>query len=595
MPDLAVRLARSPVSLTLLAVWAERRCAIAQDFIMTSLLQEPRQTPMAAPSRVDSDTSLVKRPTLLFRVLNAIPTVLTLGLLGGVAAFGHHYGWKMPKAAELGIVNAAKAKQAAEWCSEHGVPEAICVECNKDLMPFCKKPRWCKEHGVSECPTHHPELAQVKGTAKLPQYDTVAALALMDRVENNSRCKKFTRRIQYESLAAFEKMGIDVDVASERAMEESLRINGELGYDQAQIAHLSTRSSGSVWKVFKRVGEQVKVGDVLALVDAAEVGKAKTELSRSIIQRQFRKKSIDSIKGAVGIVPERQIREAESAYEEAQVTVVSAQQTLVNMGFRLPEGLAAMDSVKLNRALQCLGIPEEMCEQLATDGSMTMNLIPIIAPQAGMIVEMDVVAGEVVQPERTLMTLANLDRMWLTLHVKQEELAYVAVGQKVKFKPDGTKQEIEGTQTFISPSVDEQTRTLRVRAVLDNPGHKLKANSFGTGWIVLREEPKAVTVPVDALQSDGDCQIVFVRDKDFLKDDSPKVFYARQVRVGARSNTHVELLAGVLPGEVIATKGSAAFRAELLKSGFGEGCCGGHAHAPKDDKKKPGGHAGHEH
>ncbi len=576
MLDLAVRSARSLVSLTLLAACAERHCAIAQDFIMTSLLQEPRHTPMAASSRVELDTSLSKRPTLLLRVLNAIPTVLTLGLLGGVAAFGHHYGWKMPKAAELGIVNAAKTEQAADWCSEHGVPEAICVECNKDLMPFCKKPRWCKEHGVSECPTHHPELAQVNGTPKLPQYDTVAALALIDRVENNSRCKKFTRRIQYESLAAFEKMGVDVDVASERAMDESLRINGELGYDQTQIAHLSTRSPGSVWKVFKRIGEQVKAGDVLALVDAAEVGKAKTELSRSIIQRQFRKKSIDSLKGAVGIVPDRQIREAESAYEEAQVAVVSAQQTLVNMGFRLPEGLAAMDSTRLNRALQCLGIPEGLCEELATDGSMTMNLIPIIAPQAGMIVEMEVVAGEVVQPERTLMTLANLDRMWLTLHVKQEELAYVSVGQKVKFKPDGNKREIDGTLTFISPAVDEQTRTLRVQAILDNADHKLKANSFGTGWIVLREEPKAVTVPVDALQSDGDCQIVFVRDKAFLKDGSLKVFHARQVRVGARNDSHVEILAGVLPGEVVASKGSAALRSELLKSSLGDGCGCGH-------------------
>ncbi len=549
---------------------------------MTTLTQE-LVSDQAAPSGGLSGS----RPqrSLFFKVLNVIPTVLTLGLLGGVAWAGHHFGWKLPKASELGVIAAPMASTAEEWCAAHNVSEAICVECNKELMGYCAKPRWCKEHGVSECPAHHLELAQVNGSPKLPQYDTVAALALLDRVENNSRCKRFLRRIQFESVAAFDKMGIDVDVVSERPMTEALRMNGELGFDQSQLAHLSTRSAGSVWRVFKQLGEEVKAGDVLALVDAVEVGKAKSELRLSIVQRQLRRKTNDSLKGVDGILA-RQIREAESAYEESQIAVVSAQQALINMGFELPEDLATFDAATLTRTLQCLGLPDELCGKLGAKGTMTMNLIPIVAPQDGVIVEMDVVGGEVVQPERTLLTLANLDRMWLTLHVKQEDAGSLAIGQKVKFKADGSKREIEGRLTFISPAVDEQTRTLKVRAVLDNSDRRLKANSFGSGWIVLREEPKAVSVPVDALQSDGDCQIVFVRDKSFLKDGSPKVFYARQVRVGARSETHVEILAGVLPGEVIATKGSAAFRAELLKSGFGEGCCGGHSHG--------GGH-GHEH
>ncbi len=70
--------------------------------------------------------------------------------------------------------------------------------------------------------------------------------------------------------------------------------------------------------------------------------------------------------------------------------------------------------------------------------------------------------------------------------------------------------------------------------------------------------------------------VVFVRDKNFLKDGSPKVSHTRQVRPAARTDTHVELLAGVLPGEVVASKGIASLRAELLKSGIGEGCCGHH-------------------
>ncbi len=554
--------------------------------LQSPAVPETSPAPSAAP--------MPARRSWFVSALNTVPTIVTLGLLGSVAWFGHHWGWKLPKSTELRAATTASAEKGEEWCSSHNVPEKICVECNKEKTPYCKVPRWCKEHGVYECPTHHTELAQA-ATVKLPQYDTVAAINLMDRTENNSRCKKFLRLIQFESVEAFDKMGVDVDVVSERPMLESLRVNGELGYDQKQLAHLSTRSAGSVWKVFKQLGEEIKAGDVLALVDAAEVGKAKSELSRSIVHWQLRKKTYDSLKNSTGIVPERQVREAESALEEAQIAIVSAQQALVNMGFKLPDGLSGLDASRLTRTLQCLGIPNELCEELGQSRTMTMNLIPIIAPQDGIIVEMDVVAGEVVQPEKVLLTLADLDQMWLTLHVRQEDSALLSPNQKVLFKPDGSKKEIEGRITFISPAVDDQTRTLKVRAVLANEDRKLKANGFGSGQIILREEPKAVTVPIEALQSDGDCQIVFVRDKGFLKGNAPKVFYARQVRVGAANDTHVELLAGVLPGEVIATKGSASFRAELLKSSFGEGCCGGHSHSHGGQESKGGGHAGHEH
>jgi hypothetical protein len=70
--------------------------------------------------------------------------------------------------------------------------------------------------------------------------------------------------------------------------------------------------------------------------------------------------------------------------------------------------------------------------------------------------------------------------------------------------------------------------------------------------------------------------VVFVRDKGyFAKPDSPKVFHIRTVRLGARSDKTTEIIVGVLPGEVVATKGSDVLRAELLKNNLGEGCtCG---------------------
>ena len=106
---------------------------------------------------------------------------------------------------------------------------------------------------------------------------------------------------------------------------------------------------------------------------------------------------------------------------------------------------------------------------------------------------------------------------------------------------------------------------------LPNDAAGLRSNTFGTARVVLREEPKAVVVPNAAVHWDGTCHVVFVRDRDFQMPDGLKVFHVRKVVPGAKDETSTELLAGVLPGEVVATKGSAGLRGELLKANLGEG------------------------
>ncbi|MBI3861813.1 MAG: efflux transporter periplasmic adaptor subunit, partial [Planctomycetia bacterium] len=123
----------------------------------------------------------------------------------------------------------------------------------------------------------------------------------------------------------------------------------------------------------------------------------------------------------------------------------------------------------------------------------------------------------------------------------------------------------------------EPSRTLRVRVLLDNEDRRLRDKTFGTARILLREEAHAVVVPREAVQSTADAHFVFVRDKNYLQEGSPKVFHVRQVRIGARDDQYVELLAGALPGEVIATKGAPVLLAQLLRSNLGAGC-GCHDH-----------------
>ena len=499
---------------------------------------------------------------------HGIPNLLVFSLLGGVLYLGHHTGWKMPKMSEL---RGATTEHVDDWCSDHLVPESQCIECNKDLLPKPKEFGFCRLHGVAECVIEHPELAQLAGEARLPSYDTAKAISFMARSENNSRNTLHKLRVQFISKESATKAGIDVDVVQERPMSDAVTANGELMFDPTHVAHLSPRAAGTVTVVFKTTGDEVQPGDILALVDATLVGQSKSQLLQAVVQVRLKRSNEERLRAAGAAVPAKSIIEAEAALQEVEIAFLSARQALMNLGFDVPDELEHRDAKDIVTDLQLLGIPPHLMSTVKS-ATKTANLIPVRAPIEGVVVASDVVAGEVVDTTKLLFTVANPQQMWLTLNVRQEDAKYVSRELSVVFRPDDGSPEVTGEVSWISPTIDERTRTLPVRVKIDNSAGTLRDKTFGTGRIVLRDEPKAITVPREAVQSTNDAQFVFVRDRDFLKDGGPKVFHVRQVRIGARDDRYVELLAGVLPGEVIATKGSPVLLAQLLRSNLGAGC-----------------------
>ena len=541
---------------------------------MSATVSPPLQ-PLPPLTQTDAPSVVPPRRRWWMFALNAVPNLIVFSLLGGVMWLGHHTGWKMPKMAEL---RGTAGVGPEDWCTEHSVPESECIECRPDLLPKSEPFGFCKEHGVAECVIHHPELAQVRGEPQLPQYDTLQAISLIPRPENNSRNTLHTGRVQFASAESVLKAGIDVDVVQESPMTETITANAELIFDPTRVAHLSPRVPGTVARVFKTLGDDVAEGDLLALVDSAQVGHAKSQLLQAVVEFQLRTKTVDRLRPAAtaGALPRKALIEAESALQEAEVALITARQALVNLGYELPDRIEEAVPKELSAELQFLGIPSFVAAALPS-GTKTANLIPVRSPYAGMIVMSDVVAGEVVNSSATLFTVADPNRMWLLLHVRQEEAEYLRRGLPVSFRPDDGGQDVVGEVSWISPAVDEQTRTLQVRVVLDNTEGRLRDKTFGMGRIVLREEPHAIVVPREAVQSTNDAHFVFVRDKRYFDENSPKFFHVRQVRIGARNDRYVELLAGALPGEVVATKGSNVLLAQLQRGNLGAGC-GCHEH-----------------
>ncbi len=501
------------------------------------------------------------------RVVRGAPGILMFIGLAAVLYAGHHHGWKLTKP------GAAAAAASADWCNEHLVPESICVECREGLLPRLPSFGFCQLHGVAECVLDHPELAQLAEPPAAPRYDTATALALLPRPENNSRNTLHTQRVQFSTAASASKAGVDIDLVQERPMADFLTANGELVFDPTRIAHLSTRAAGTVACVCKTIGEVVQPGETLALVDAAVVGQTKSQLLQALVQLQLRRSTENRLRAAAGsgAVPQRSLLEAESALREAEIALISARQALSNLGFEIEGELEPRDARQVADELRFLGISAEIAARL-TEGTQTANLIPIRATYGGTIVAADILAGEVVDPSQVLFTIADPRQLWLLLHVRQEDARFVVPGLPVEFRADSGGAVVRGDVAWISPALDGQTRTLEVRVVVENSDERLHDKTFGTARIILREEPHAIVVPREAVQSTADASFVFVRDRDYLRDDAPKVFHVRQVRLGARDDKYVELLAGALPGEVVATKGSPVLLAQLLRGNLGAGC-----------------------
>jgi len=526
-----------------------------------------------APTNVGAklpDVPHAKRFTQLF---GSLPNLAVFALLVGVLALGHHTGWKLPKASEL---FGAAPTPAADWCGEHLVPESACVECRDDLLAKPPEFGFCRAHGVAECVTCHPELAQVKGPPQLPSYDTAAAIGVMARPTNNSKNMLYKRRLQFASAETATRAGVDVDVVSQRPMVDFISANGELTFDPTRVAHMSSRAGGTVAAVLKAIGDEVQPGDILALVDAVQVGQAKSQLLQAIVQKRLRRANLDRMQAAGEGIALKAVAEAKAAFEESEVVFISARQTLVNLGLDVPEEFGDSSAQAIAERLRYLGISSELLDKLPTE-IRSANLFPVRAPYGGVVVSSESVAGEVVDTTTVLFTIADPRRMWLTLAVRQEDARYVARDLPVSFRADDGSNEITGRISWISPAIDERTRTLQVRVNLENPEGRLKDKTYGAGRIILREQPEAVVVPREAVQATRDATFVFVRDRDYMKPDAPKVFHVRQVRLGAKDGGYVELLAGVLPGEVIATKGAPVLLAQLLRSNLGAGC-GCHDH-----------------
>jgi cobalt-zinc-cadmium efflux system membrane fusion protein len=185
---------------------------------------------------------------------------------------------------------------------------------------------------------------------------------------------------------------------------------------------------------------------------------------------------------------------------------------------------------------------------------------------AGTIISKHITRGEAVTRDTQAFVIADLSTIWIELSVYQRDLARVAVGQAVLISTGHHLPDVASEVTYVSPVVDEHTRTALARVVMDNSNGSWRPGMFVTGRVVVEEADVPIAIPLTALQTTEGRTVVFVQDDDG--------FEPRRLKLGRSSATHAEVLSGLTAGERYVASGGFILKAELERAELGDG----HAH-----------------
>lgn len=200
------------------------------------------------------------------------------------------------------------------------------------------------------------------------------------------------------------------------------------------------------------------------------------------------------------------------------------------------------------------------------ENSATLVTFPVTTMLGGVVIDRTLSLGEAVGRDKPVFVIADLDTVWVDIAVYLRDLELVDVGQPVTVLCGRHDEPVHDRIDYVSPVVDEATRTATARVVLANHDLHWRPGMFATAQVLVDETEVPVAVPPSALLLVDGSTSVFVRSGD--------EFVPRAVVVGRATDELVEIVQGLAPGETYVVRNGFTLKAELEKASFGDG----HAH-----------------
>lgn len=344
-------------------------------------------------------------------------------------------------------------------------------------------------------------------------------------------------------LDAQKQAKLAVAPVESRMVADVFATTGEFEANADRLAHVKPTVAGRVTNVLKTVGDQVRAGDTLAVLQSGELGEAQA----AYLEAQSR----------VTLAQEAVERQRRLFAEDltARKEVVAAENAL---------RVARIDLEKARHQLRALGMGADRIKALAGNQDIDATL-SLRAPISGVITERHLTLGETVEPgnPEPVFIIVDTSELWVSANLYEKDLSRVRVGQVADVTtPAYPGRTFHGKVSLISPALDPETRTAKARIVVANAGGLLKPEMFANASIQAKAV-RALAVPANAVMQDKGETYVFVQTGE-------TTFEKRDVVIGPKAGAFVPVRTGLREGERVATEGAFTLKAELLKESFGE-------------------------
>lgn len=288
--------------------------------------------------------------------------------------------------------------------------------------------------------------------------------------------------------------------------------------DPARLAKITTPMAGRVVSLNRQLGDAVKAGDILFVIDAPDFAQAGADAARAQAALTLaagnleRQQALDHEQ----LTARRDLEQAQSDYAQAASEAARAAARLRQSGAH-------------------------------AGGDLKNGTLAVRAPIAGRVVELSAARGMYWNDASApLMTVADLSQVFVAINAQEKDLAQVYAGQAASIRLDAYPEPLQGTVRYVGEMLDSDTRTVKLRVPFENRDGRLKPGMFATATLSARARP-AILVPLTAVVQGGFASRVFV-------ETSPWRFAAREVTLGAQVGDQVEVLSGLAAGARIVVK-----------------------------------------
>ena len=329
---------------------------------------------------------------------------------------------------------------------------------------------------------------------------------------------------------------IKTDMVNYQDISDTLLIPGRLETQNRRLAKIGSPIIGRVSDLYVSLGDVVKKGQVLARVNSIELTQTQLTLIKSSQLIGLKTKAVERAK---------LLFEAD-VISKAEMLRVENELDAVKADYR-----ASRDQ------LIVLGMSEKAVEKIETSGQIN-SFGDVISRFDGIIISRSINVGQIVNPQDTLFQVADLSKLWAVALIPEQQSSFIQKDEVVTIEiPALDNKKIETKIIFEDSIVDPQTRTVLVRAELDNPNLFLKPDML-TSMHIRSKKISRIAIPISSLVRENDRTHVFVQN-------TPQTFRLREVELGTKDGNLITVLGGIAQGETIVSDGAFHLNSERKK------------------------------